>query len=150
MRKSAHPRGQFAQLFFHLGGIKVGVSTFFTLGVDLKMFFTLGCTPPHPHPVPIYVHQYHLELSSLVKITLTEFLRKNGGSKRPMWIGLSLTVDIFLQKSCEIEIFTEQIYSSMISRNIFLWYKNLETSTLWACLYKHNVWKLLKFTLKLL
>ena len=54
MRKSAHPRGQFAQFFFHLGGIKVGVSTFFTLGVDLKKFFTLGCTPPHPHPVPIY------------------------------------------------------------------------------------------------
>ena len=42
MRKSAHLRGQFAQFFFHLGGIKVGVSTFFTLGVDLKKFFTLG------------------------------------------------------------------------------------------------------------
>ena len=33
----------------------MGVLTFFTLGVDLKKFFTLGCTPPHPHPVPIYV-----------------------------------------------------------------------------------------------
>ena len=63
--KKCSPQGSICPIFFHLGGIKVGVSTFFTLGVDLKKFFTLGCTPPHPHPVPIYDDNY---LGSLICI----------------------------------------------------------------------------------
>ena len=79
MKKSAHLRGQFAQFFFHLGGIKVGVSTFFTLGVNLKKFFTLGCTPPHPHPVPIY--ECNLAVQVVVS-TLLEFVTLRIGNRK--------------------------------------------------------------------
>ena len=53
MRKKPPPRCQFAQIFFHLGGIRVGVSAF-GRGVCQVIFGSRGGvhTPTHPPPCP--------------------------------------------------------------------------------------------------